>query len=63
MKDIEQIGWNYVEGCVTAYLHGKKTLPWIVSIVKGSDAQRLEKIIESVNGIPQRKEELLRCIQ
>lgn len=63
MEDTEQIGWNYVEGCITAYLRGKKTLPWIISIINGSDTRRLEKIIESTDGISQRKDELLRSIR
>jgi len=60
MKDIDEIGWDYVEGCIRAFLRGKKTLNWILAIVRGSDKQRLHSIINSLDGVPNRKLELLR---
>ena len=62
MKDIDEIAWDYVEGCIRAFLRGKKTLNWILAIIRGSDKQRLQNIINSLDGDPIRKIELLRRI-
>ena len=62
MKDIDEIGWDYVEGCIRAFLRGKQTLNWILAIVGGSDKQRLQSIINSLDGDSIRKIELLRRI-
>jgi hypothetical protein len=35
MSDTDQIAYNHVDGCVKAYLHGKKSLNWVMSFIRG----------------------------
>ncbi len=62
MTELDQIGWDYLEGCIGAYLQGKQTFNWITAIIRGADPKKLREIIQSIDGDSQRKSELLRWL-
>ncbi len=39
----------YTDGCIKAYLHGKKPLSWILPIIRGTDANIIRHIVGSAD--------------
>lgn len=62
MTTIEEAAQDWLEGCIRAFLCGKQNFKWITSIVNGSDPKKLREIVESIDGVPERKEILLKWI-
>ena len=52
MSDKDQIAYDHVDGCVKAYLHGKKSLNWVMSFIRGHHlpSHRLAEIITKHKG-------------
>jgi hypothetical protein len=62
-KSVEDVTRNYVRGALRAFLEGKKTLNWLVGMVRSSGlkGQRLTEVFDNLKGYgdPARYQEAL----
>ena len=62
MKDeiVYDDGYWYIDGCIKAYVRGKKSLSWILAIIRGTDAKIINHIVDSLDLDVDIKKEVLR---
>lgn len=53
-------GYWYQDGCIKAYLRGKKSLSWILAIIRGTDRKIIQHILDSKDFDLDRETELMK---